>query len=238
VALLNDLEFVAYGIYVLGPEDFQTLSAGVPVLDGASAVLASGTGLGESFMIRENGTYRALASEGSHADFAPLGLLQVGLLNYVIQQGFEHVGYERICSGFLGMPNLSAYLKTTGLEEPVWLAEQLAACADSIPVIVSAAQDDTRPCALAKATLDLFVAILGAEAGNLALKVLSAGGIYLGAGISPRILADLQKPFFLKALRNKGRFRKLLTDMPVHVILNSKAALLGAAAHGLTLPAS
>ena len=136
------------------------------------------------------------------------------------------------------MPNLYAYLKTTGLEEPTWLAEQLAACEDPTPVIVSAAHDDTRPSALAKATLDLFVAILGAEAGNLALKVLSAGGIYLGGGISPRILADLQKPFFLEALRSKGRFRKLLTDMPVHVILNSRAALLGAAAYGLTLPTS
>jgi glucokinase len=136
------------------------------------------------------------------------------------------------------MPNLYAYLKITGLEEPAWLAEQLAACEDPTPVIVSAAHDDTRPCELAKATLDLFVAILGAEAGNLALKVLSAGGIYLGGGISPRILADLQKPFFLEALRSKGRFRKLLTDMPVNVILNSRAALLGAAAFGLTLPGS
>jgi len=238
VALLNDLESVAYGIPVLGPEDFYTLSAGVPVMDGAIAVLAPGTGLGESFMIGENGTYRALASEGSHADFAPVGPLQVGLLNYVIQQGFEHVSYERVCSGLLGMPNLYAYLKTTYLEEPIWLAEQLAACEDPTPVIVSAAHDDTRPSALAKATLDLFVAILGAEAGNLALKVLSAGGIYLGGGISPRILADLQKPFFLEALRSKGRFRKLLTDMPVHVILNSRAALLGAVAYGLTLPTS
>jgi glucokinase len=167
-ALLNDLESVAYGIPVLDREDFLTLSAGVPVADGAIAVLVPGTGLGESFIIRENGTYRALASEGSHADFAPVGSLQVGLLNYVVQQGFEHVSYERVCSGLLGMPNLYAYLKTTGLEEPAWLAEQLAACEDPTPVIVSAAHDDNRPCELAKATLDLFVAILGAEAGNLA----------------------------------------------------------------------
>ena len=238
VALLNDLESVAYGISALEPEDFNTLSGGVPVADGAIAVLAPGTGLGESFMISENGRYRALASEGSHADFAPVGPLQIGLLNYVVQHGFEHVSYERVCSGLLGMPQLYAYLKTTGLEEPAWLVGQLAACDDPTPVIVTAAHDEPRPCALAKATLDLFVAILGAEAGNLALKVFSAGGIYLGGGISPRILADLQKPFFLEALRSKGRFRKLLTDMAVHVILNSKAALLGAAAYGLTLPAA
>jgi glucokinase len=238
VALLNDLESVAYGISALEPEDFNTLSGGVPVADGAIAVLAPGTGLGESFMISENGRYRALASEGSHADFAPVGPQQVGLLNYVVQQGFEHVSYERVCSGLLGMPNLYAYLKTTGLEEPAWLASQLAAVEDPTPVIVSAAHDQTRPCALAMATLDLFVTILGAEAGNLALKVLSTGGIYIGGGIPPRILADMQKPCFLEALRSKGRFRKLLSDMPVHVILNSRAALLGAAAHGLTLPVS
>jgi glucokinase len=238
VALLNDLESVAYAIPVLEPEDIHSLSVGVPVPGGGIAVLAPGTGLGEAFLISENGTYRAHASEGSHASFAPMSSLQIGLLTYLNQQGFDHVSFERVCSGGLGMPHLYAYLKTIGLEEPVWLAEQLATCGDPTPVIVSAAHDQTRHCELAKATLDLFVAILGAEAGNLALKVLSTGGIYLGGGISPRILEDLEKPLFMEALRSKGRFRKLLTDMPVHVILNSKAALLGAAAFGLTLPAS
>jgi glucokinase len=238
VALLNDLESVAYAIPILEPEDIHSLSTGVPVPGGSIAILAPGTGLGETFLTSENGSYRAHASEGSHASFAPVGSLQIGLLTYLNQQGFEHVSFERVCSGGLGIPNLYAYWKTTGLEEPAWLAEQLAACKDPTPVIVSAAHDPTRPCKLATATLDLFVAILGAEAGNLALKVLSTGGIYLGGGISPRILADLQKPLFMEALRSKGRFRKVLTDMPVHVILNSKAGLLGAAAYGLTLPAS
>jgi glucokinase len=238
VALLNDLESVAYAIPILEPENIHSLSTGVPVPGGSIAILAPGTGLGETFLTSENGSYRAHASEGSHASFAPVGSLQIGLLTYLNQQGFEHVSFERVCSGGLGIPNLYAYLKTTGLEEPAWLAKQLAACKDPTPVIVSAAHDPTRPCKLATATLDLFVAILGAEAGNLALKVLSTGGIYLGGGISPRILAELQKPLFMEALRSKGRFRKVLTDMPVHVILNSKAGLLGAAAHGLTLPAS
>jgi glucokinase len=238
VALLNDLESVAYAIPILEPEDIHSLSTGVPVPGGSIAILAPGTGLGETFLTSENGSYRAHASEGSHASFAPVGSLQIGLLTYLNQQGFEHVSFERVCSGGLGIPNLYAYLKTTGLEEPAWLAEQLAACEDPTPVIVSAAHDPTRPCKLATATLNLFVAILGAEAGNLALKVLPTGGIYLGGGISPRILADLQKPLFMEALCSKGRFRKMLTDMPVHVILNSKAGLLGAAAYGLTLPAS
>jgi glucokinase len=151
------------------------------------------------------------------------------------QQGHSHVSYERVCSGGLGIPNLYAYLKSIGhAEEPAWLAEKLAAAEDLTPIIVNAAQDSTRPCELAVATLKMFVAILGAEAGNLALKVLASGGIYLGGGISPRILVDLESPEFLQALRSKGRFRELLTKYPVHVILNPKAGLLGAAAFGLS----
>jgi len=233
VELLNDLESVAYAIPVLGSDDIHTLSAGVPVPNGTIAVLAPGTGLGEGFMTWEGGRYRAHPSEGSHVSFAPVGPLQIGLLTYLNGQGFDHVSFERVCSGALGIPNIYHYLKTTGLEEPAWLAEQLASSADPTPVIVSAAHDQTRSCELAKAVLDMFVAILGAEAGNLGLKVLSTGGIYLGGGIPPRILADLQKPVFLDALRSKGRFCQVLTDMPVHVILNSKAGLLGAAAYGL-----
>jgi glucokinase len=238
VALLNDLESVAYAIPVLAAEDIHTLSAGTPVSGGSIAVLAPGTGLGEGFLTWEDGSYRAHPSEGSHASFAPVGPSQIGLLSYLNQQGHEHVSVERVCSGSLGIPNIYAYLQTTGLEEPAWLAGQLAALEDPTPAIFAAAHDTARPCRLAAAMLEMFVAILGAEAGNLALKVLSTGGLYLGGGMSPRILADLQQPFFMEALRSKGRFRKLLTDMPVHVILNSKAGLFGAAAYGLNLPGS
>jgi glucokinase len=160
------------------------------------------------------------------------------LLKYMNAQGFHHVSFERVCSGGLGIPHLYAYLKSTGVEEPAWLAEKLAGVQDPTPVIFDAAQDKTRTCPLAVATLELFVTILGAEAGNLALKILSTGGVYLGGGISPRILAELKNPAFLEAFRSKGRFRQLLTDMPVHVILNAKAGLLGAAAVGLKLPAA
>lgn len=236
VGLLNDLEAVAYAVEILAPEDIHTLSAGTPVPGGNIGVLAPGTGLGEAFLTYGQGRYHAHASEGSHVSFGPVGALQVGLLAYINQQGFEHVSYERVCSGGLGIPHLYAYLRSIGYApEPEWLAQQLAASDDPTPVIFNAAQDPARPCALAEATLDLFVEILGAEAGNLALKVLSTGGIYLGGGIPPRIIAQLEKPAFLKALRSKGRFREMLTDMPVHVILNSKAGLLGAAAFGLSL---
>ena len=234
VAVLNDMTSLAYAIPVLETDDVHTLSAGVPVHGGGIAVLAPGTGLGEGYLTYDNGVYHAHGCEGSHAAFAPVGPLQIGLLTYMNSQGFDHVSVERVCSGGLGIPHLYAYLKSTGLEEPAWLAEGLAASEDPTPVILAAARNAGRPCELAAATLDLFVAILGAEAGNLALKILSTGGIYLGGGLSPRILAELQKPVFLEALRSKGRFRQVLTDMPVHIILNSDAGLLGAAAYGLS----
>jgi glucokinase len=239
VALLNDLESVAYAINFLRAEDIHTLNVGAPVPDGNIAVLAPGTGLGEAFSTYEAGRYHAHPTEGGHTSFAPVGELQIGLLAYLNQQGFHHVSFERVCSGRLGIPLLYAYLKAIEhAVEPAWLAEQLAASKDPTPVIIQAAQDRTRPCELAAATLGLFVAILGAESGNLALKVFSTGGIYLGGGIPPRILAALQKPEFLEALCSKGRFRQLLANMPVHVIMNSKAGLLGAAAYGLTILAT
>ena len=238
VALLNDLESVAYAVPVLQAEDIHTLCAGTPVAGGSIAVLAPGTGLGEAFLTDQNGSYHAHPSEGSHASFGPVGRLQIGLLEYLNAQGFRHVSCERVCSGGLGIPNLYAYLKSTGLySEPAWLAEQLAASEDPTPVIFAAGQDEAQPCELASAVLDLFVEILAAEAGNLALKILSTGGIYLGGGISPRILAYLQKPNFLEQLRSKGRFYQMLANMPVHVILNAKAGLMGAAFFGLNLPA-
>jgi len=237
--LLNDLEAVAYAVPILQPDDIFTISAGTPMPGGNIAVVAPGTGLGEAFLTYKDGHYYAHASEGSHVSFGPVGELQIGLLRYLNTQGFSHVSYERVCSGGLGIPHLYAYLKEINFaEEPAWLANKLAASDDVTPVILSAAMDNEKPCALARGVLDLFVAILGAEAGNEALKVLASGGIYLGGGISPRILDELQKPAFLEALRAKGRFREMLTRYPVQVILNAKAGLLGAAAHGLEFAAS
>jgi len=235
VKLLNDLESVGYAIPVLESDDIYTLSPGKPVPGGPIAVLAAGTGLGEGFLTYDGGRYVAHASEGSHVSFGPIDQLQVGLLTYLREnKGFDHVSFERVCSGGLGIPNLYDYLRDSGYAaEPAWLAEQLTGNADHTPIIAKAAQDTKNPCELCIATLNLFVTILGAEAGNLALKVLATGGIYIGGGISPRILSFLKQPVFLEALRNKGRFRKALTDMPVHVILNAKAGLLGAAAYGL-----
>jgi glucokinase len=235
VKLLNDLESVAYAVPILEPDDICTLAQGTPVARGNIAVIAPGTGLGEAFLTWEGARYRAQASEGGHCSFAPIDSLQIGLLTYLHERkGHGHVSFERVCSGLLGIPNIYDYLRETGrAEEPAWLAERLAGAADPTPIIVNAALDDANPCELCDATLRMFVSILGAEAGNLALKVISTAGIYLGGGIPPRILAALQQPVFLDSLRHKGRFRDTLTDMPVHVILNPKAALLGAAAYGM-----
>ena len=237
VVLINDLESVAYAIPILEPTDIHTLHEGSPVEGGTIAVIAPGTGLGEAFLTLEGGTYQAHASEGSHVSFGPTNQLQTKLLTYMREQkGFDHVSYERVCSGALGFSNLYNFLKDKGYaKEPDWLMEKLARSGDPTPIIVESAQDKSNPCEICIATLDLFCDILAAEAGNLALKVLATGGIYLGGGISPRILDELQKPEFLEILRNKGRFQDLISQMPVKVILNPKAGLLGAAAVGLRM---
>jgi len=234
VRLLNDLEAIGYGVPFLEPEDLHTLNEGQPVSGGAIAVIAPGTGLGEAFLTWDGTRYRSHATEGGHTDFAPTNDRQVGLLRYLLES-FDHVSYERVCSG-MGLPNIYAYLKDSGYaEEPAWLAEDLAAADDPTPVIVNAALDSERPCELCVATLDVFVSILGAEAGNLALKVLATGGVYVGGGIPPRILSILERGPFMESFRSKGRFSDLMSRVPVHVILNPKVALLGAACHGLGL---
>jgi glucokinase len=232
VRLLNDLESIAYAVPHLSASDLHTINAGEAVGGGALAVIAPGTGLGEAFLTSDGGPYRAHPSEGGHASFAPNDDLQIDLLHY-LHKRIGHVSCERVCSG-LGLPNIYAFLKESGyVEEPAWLAAKLASAHDPTPLIVGTALDSERACEICLATLRIFVSILGAEAGNLALKVLSTGGVYIGGGIPPRILPVFQEPYFMQAFLNKGRFADILERMPVHVILNPKAALLGAASYGL-----
>src|SRR6266704_4035836 len=233
VRLLNDLDAIAHSVPHLESQDLHTLNEGQRVSSGAIAVIAPGTGLGEAFLTWDGSHYQAHTSEGGHADFAPANSFQIELLHYLLMR-FPHVSFERVCSG-KGLPNIYAYLKDTGYaEEPQWLAEQLAAADDRAPVIVNVAlkSDKNAPGDLCVATLNAFVPILGAEAGNLALKVLATGGVYLGGGIPPRVLSYLEDERFLLAFRQKGRFTDMLTRVPLHVILNDKVALLGAACHG------
>ena len=231
VLLLNDLEAQASAVPFLQSVDLYPLNPGQAVNNAPLAIVAPGTGLGEAFLTWDNQQYIAHTSEGGHADFAPANELQIGLLRY-LQPLFDHVSYEWVCSG-RGIPNLYAYLKDCGYaKESVGLAEQLKGVKDHTPAIVNAAMQSVSPDPLCVATLDLFVSILGAEAGNVALKVLSRGGVYLGGGIPPRILPFLQKSLFLEAFQDKGRLAEVLQPMPVYVILNRKVGLIGAAYRG------
>lgn len=231
VELLNDLEATAYGIPHLPAQDLFMLNE-AQADDGTRVVVAPGTGLGEAILFHEGGHYHVLASEGGHTDFAPTNLFEIRLLRYLMGK-FGHVSYERICSGS-GMPNIYAYLKKQGLApELPEMKRALKQAADPTPIIVEKAM--AGECELSIATLNAFVSILGAEAGNLALKVLATGGVYLGGGIPPKILTKLKDGTFMAAFVNKGRFAELLARIPVYVILNEKTALFGAACYGLGL---
>lgn len=229
VRLVNDLVAMATAVPHLTEEDLLTLNPGRGDPHGAIAVIAPGTGLGEAFLTWDGTRYRAHPSEGGHADFAPRTPRERDLLAHLEARG-GHVSYERVCSG-LALPHLYAFLRDTGAyPEPPWLARDLAHAPDPTPVIVRAALD--RRCDLAGETLRLFVSILGAEAGNLALKVLATGGVYLGGGIPRRIVPFLQEGTFLRAFSAKGRLSRLLEQVPVHVIVNPAVGLLGAAYAG------
>lgn len=233
VRLLNDLSAISHSIPMLEEDDFTTLNTGEADPHGAIGVVAPGTGLGEGFLVWDGARYIPSPSEGGHTDFGPKSLEEVDLLIYM-QRKYDHVSYELICSG-MGMPNIYAHLKDSGrLVEPGWLREKLDSESDQTPVIVRAATQEKVD--IAVATLQRFVSILGSEAGNLALKVLATGGVYLGGGIPPRILPQLRQGEFMRAFTKKGRFSSLLSGIPVHVILQPDVALFGAARHGLEAP--
>jgi len=225
VGLINDLEANAYGIAVLEPKDFVVLNTGAPDAGGNAAIISAGTGLGEAGLYWDGEKHRPFATEGGHATFAPRTPLEMDLLHFLTKQ-FGHVSYERVLSG-PGLVNIYTFLRDTGhAEEPPWLAERLRK-QDPSAVISQAALEGKS--ALCEQALDLFVSLYGAEAGNLALKVMATGGVFLGGGIAPKIIRRLQGALFLAAFTGKGRMRPLLEAMPVRVILNDKTALLGAA---------
>ncbi len=234
VLLMNDLESIASAVPFLQASELATLNRGTPAINGPLAVIAPGTGLGEAFLTWNSQNYIAHTSEGGHADFAPIDELQIGLLRY-LQSRLEHVSYEWVCSG-RGMPNIYAYLKESNYApEPSWLTEQLAQAKDPNSIIAQAALDKVAPDPLCVATVKTFVSILAAEAGNLALKILSTGGLYIGGGIPRHVLPFLQDASFMKTFLDKGRLASALKPMPVHVILNAKVGLQGSAYRGFAL---
>jgi glucokinase len=230
VKLLNDLYAIASGIPYLKAKDLVTLIPGEPSRHGAKGVVAPGTGLGEGFLLWDRERYQPYPSEGGHTSFGPETPLQLELLNY-LDPIFGHVSYERVCSG-LGIGNLYKFLRDgKGFDEPAWLAELLAEVEDPTPIIAQAALENKAE--ICTQTMDLFVSILGSEAGNLALKVLATGGIYLGGGIPRRILPLLKGKAFVQGFLDKGRFADMLTKVPVYVITHPAAGVYGAACHEL-----
>jgi glucokinase len=229
VLLINDLAATAYGIPALAPSDVAVLSPGSPDAVGNTAVIAAGTGLGEAGLYWDGTSYRPFATEGGHTDFAPRTALEVELLRFLFAR-FARVSYERVLSG-PGLLNIYQFLRDTGHgEEPAWLTEELH---QQDPASTIAQTALAGHCALCEQALDLFVSLYGAEAGNLALKIMATGGVFIGGGIAPKILPKLTASLFMDAFLAKGRMRPVLEAIPVRVILNDRAALVGAARYAM-----
>jgi glucokinase len=233
--LVNDLVATAAAVPLLRGDELDVVQEGEALLGGAIAVLAPGTGLGEAFLTLDGDGYRPQASEGGHSAFSPAGELELELLRHLWRR-FDHVSVERIASG-IGIPNVYEFLRDErGMAESPALAVRLGGAEDRTYPIIEAAIDPAFPDPLARATVDLFLQVLGTEAANLALKVLATGGIFLAGGIAQRLRERLPASGFLDALRRSGRFRSTLERVPVAVV-KGEVALLGAASVGLRLSA-
>lgn len=225
VRLINDLEAIAYGVVAIGDEEFVTLNAGRSDGTGNAAVIAAGTGLGEAGLYWDGRVHRPFASEGGHASFAPRDDIEIELLRFLLAE-HDHVSWERVLSG-PGLHNVYRFLRDArGGDEPPWLADRIREH-DPAAVIAECALDHASP--LCEQALGVFVSLYGAEAGNLALKTLATGGVFVAGGIAPKILPTLTDGTFLEAFLGKGRLRPVLEAIPVRVVVSDTVALLGAA---------
>ena len=228
ILLINDLEANGYGIPELSPDQICILHEGDPSAVGHRGLVSAGTGLGEAMLIWNGKTHLPIPSEGGHSDFGPRNELEIDLLRYLLREIGGHISWERVVSG-IGLKNIYSFLRDDkGMEEPQWLKDRMLA-EDSNAVIGELGESGASE--LCVKTLDIFASAYGAEAGNMALKVLANGGMYLGGGIAPKILAKMQDGAFIKAFLDKGRLSPMLDHMPVRVILESRCALIGAAAY-------
>jgi glucokinase len=224
VGLINDLEANAHGIAALGPKDFEVLSDGRSSV-GNAAVIAAGTGLGEAGMFWDGKRHLPFACEGGHTDFAPLNELDIELKRFLAAE-FGRVSVERIVSG-LGLVNVFRFFRDVRkLEVPGWLEQQMDEGDPAAAVSAAALAHRSDIC---EQTVATFLRLYGAEAGNLALKMMAVGGLYVGGGIAPKLISLLRGGAFMDAFLEKGRMRPLLEAVPVKVILNDQTALLGAA---------
>ena len=232
VLLLNDLVAVAHAVPSFTGEQLFAINAGRPDVQGAVAILAPGTGLGEAYLCRDGNRYLPYPSEGGHADFAPTTSEEEGLLRF-LRAGLPHVSYEQVCSG-IGINNIFRYLtEEAGLPAAPDVLEALAGAGDKTPPIVAHAL--AGDCVVCVKTMTMFLDILASEAGNLAVKFLATGGVYLGGGILPRIFPLLDPVAFVKRFTAKGRMAELLAGVPVNVIRETDSALLGAIRAGAPL---
>jgi glucokinase len=226
--LINDLEANGYGIPELTPDQFFTLNQGDAAVVGHRALVSAGTGLGEGVLVWNGKSHVPMASEGGHCDFAARTPLEIELLEYLMKKLDGRVSFERVVSG-PGLSHIYGFLRDEKhMEEPVGLRERMAV---EDPNAVIGELGEAGGNELCVKTLEMFVAAYGAEAGNMMLKVLATGGIYLGGGIAPRILKTMGNGVFMQAFIDKGRLSDLLTETPVRVILESRCALMGAAAY-------
>ena len=226
VRVINDLQAAAYGMLALAPNEFAVLQPAAGAEAGNVAVIAPGTGLGEAMLFWDGRRHHPIASEGGHADFAARTPQEIELLRYLQRRQGGHVSNERVLSGD-GIRNLYAFLRETGTTpEPAWLTQRLAEGDPNATITQVGLAGEDAVCA---AALDLFSSILGAEAGNLALRCLATGGVFVGGGIVPRLLSVLGNGGFLRAFTDKGRFSEWTRAIPVRVALNPQAPLLGAA---------
>jgi glucokinase len=226
VLLLNDLVAMAQAVSILSPEDLLVVNAGTMAPQGSMAVLAPGTGLGEAYLCWDGAGYTAYPSEGGHADFAPTSELEQALLSF-LQAEHGHVSYELVCSG-KGLPNIYRYLtQGAGMKVAPELQEALAAAPDPTPVLLGQALEKKGEAA--RLALEIFFSVLAAEAGNMALKFLATGGLYLGGGMLPRMLSAFDPQQFMARFVNKGRMAGILSSIPVKIITTERAGLNGVA---------
>ena len=224
IVLVNDLGATGYSLEHLAPEDLCVLNAGKRVEGAPRALLAAGTGLGEGILFRDNGHWRALPSEGGHSDFAPRTDQQIELLKFM-RHRYPQVSWELILSG-RGFRTLHEFIAPS-VKHPIFEDPD----ADPAPFITKSGLEHT--CPVCVEALDLWTSVYGAEAGNLALKVLALDGVYVAGGIAVKILPKMQDGTFLNAFRDKWYFGKMLADVPVSVVLNESAPLIGVAYEAL-----
>lgn len=226
VKLLNDLEATAYGMLYLKEDEFVSLNPKAKKAKGNIAVIAAGTGLGEAILFFDGNSYFPIGTEGGHSDFAATSSKQDELLCWLRKKYPEHVSYERVVSG-AGIFTLYEFLLESGFAKEPQSMRDINENDDKNAMISHCALNENDPLCLE--TLRLFAEIYGAEAGNLALKCMSLGGVYIGGGIAPKILPMIKSDDFLNAFFNKGRFEQMLRSLEIKVSLNEKTALLGAA---------